>query len=207
VLTRAMLAKVQRGRRGRPLFVIDIAVPRDVEPESAEIEGIYLADIDNLQKVASQHRDNRRMEADQAESIVEQELARFIESYRGRQVGPTVTALRARVLGLAKAEAERLIATMPNLGEREQRAILALADSTAKKLLHPLQVALKKDAGDALPLVVAVQRLFELTVVEAVESADTGGADDDEAAPAPHAAAESAPGTSDAAEQKKATGR
>lgn len=175
ILTREMLTRVQRGRRGRPLFVVDIAVPRDVEPDCAEIQGIYLADVDDLQKVASAHRDGRRVEADQAEAIVEQELARFIESYRGRQVGPTVTALRARVLGLAKAEAEKLLSSMPHLGEREQRAVLEMMESMAKKLLHPLQMALKKDAGDALPLVAAVQRLFELTVVESVESADTTG--------------------------------
>ncbi|HET6284148.1 MAG TPA: glutamyl-tRNA reductase [Polyangia bacterium] len=206
VLTRAMLAQVQRGRRGRPLFVIDIAVPRDVEPESADIKGLYLADIDDLQKVAAAHRDTRRTEADQAESIVEQELARFIQSYRGRQVGPTVTALRARVLGLYRADAEKIIASFPQLGEREQRAILELAEGSAKKLLHPLQMALKRDAGDALPLVAAVQLLFELTVVEAVGSADSGG-DEDERAPAPPAAAESAQAAEDdTAAQKKATG-
>jgi glutamyl-tRNA reductase len=200
VLTREMLARVVRGRRGRPLFVIDIAVPRDVEPESADIEGLYLADIDDLQKVAAKHRDSRRIEADQAESIVEQELARFIQSFRGRQVGPTVTALRARVLGLYRADAEKLIASSPQLGEREQRAILELAESSAKKLLHPLQVALKKDGGDALSLVAAVQMLFELTVVESVESADTG--DGDDRAPALDPAAP----TIDTAAQKKATG-
>ena len=170
VLTRALVGKAQRLRRGRPLFLIDIAVPRDVEPSCAELEGVYLADIDDLQKVAAGHRDGRRSEAEQAEGIVEQELGRFIDSFRGRQVGPTVTALRARVFALAKTEAEKLVAGMPHLAERDKRAILDFAESVAKKLLHAPQVALKKDtSGDGVPLVTAVQKLFDLTVVEAIE--------------------------------------
>jgi glutamyl-tRNA reductase len=180
VLTRTLLLKVQKARRGRPLFVIDIAVPRDVEPSCADLEGIYLADIDDLQKVASTHLDGRRSEADQAEAIVEQELARFIESYRGRQVGPTVTALRARVLGWANADADKTLAAFPQLGERERRAVRALAEGLAKKLLHPLQIALKKDSGDALPLVTAVQRLFDLPAVEAVMPMADEGDDEDQ---------------------------
>jgi glutamyl-tRNA reductase len=170
VLTRALVAKAQKARRGRPLFLIDIAVPRDVDPGCADLPGIYLADIDDLQKVAATHRDGRRTEADQAESIVEQELARFVESFRGRQIGPTVTALRARFLSLAKGEAEKLVAGMGHLADRDRRAILDFAENIAKKLLHAPQMALKKDtSGDGMPLVTAVQRLFDLTVVEAVE--------------------------------------
>ena len=215
VLTRALVAKAQRLRRGRPLFLIDIAVPRDVEPSCAELEGVYLADIDDLQKVAAGHREGRRSEAEQAEGIVEQELTRFVESFRGRQVGPTVSALRARVLSVAKTEAEKLVAGMPHLIDRDKRAILDLAEGIAKKLLHAPQMALKKDtSGDGVPLVTAVQRLFDLTVVEAVDTGD----DDAEARPdgprrrTPERAADSstsapaaeafAPGT-----QKKASGQ
>jgi glutamyl-tRNA reductase len=169
VLTRALVSKAQKARRGRPLFLIDIAVPRDVEPSCAELQGVYLADIDDLQKVAATHRDGRRGEADQAESIVEQELARFVESFKGRQIGPTVTALRSRVLTLVKGEAEKLVSGMGHLAERDKRAILDFAENVAKKLLHAPQMALKKDtSGDGVPLVTAVQRLFDLTIVEAV---------------------------------------
>jgi glutamyl-tRNA reductase len=169
VLTRALVGKVQRGRRGRPLYIFDIAVPRDVEPACAELEGIYVADIDDLQKVAGGHREGRRTEADRAEAIVEQELVRFVESYRGRRVGPTISALRARVLGVAKIETEKLVTAMPGLGERERRAIFELTEGIAKKILHAPQMALKKDTDDGLPLVLAVQRLFELSVVETVD--------------------------------------
>ena len=168
VLTLEMLKQVQRARRGRPLFLLDIAVPRDVEPEAGTLDGIYLADIDDLQKVAAEHREGRQSEASEAEAIVTQELTRFLKAWRGRQLAPTVTALRAHVLGLAQAEAARVAAAFPALGERERRAIADLGEAIAKKLLHAPQMALRNDdAEDGVSLVVAVQRLFALEVAAA----------------------------------------
>jgi len=79
-------------------------------------------------------------------------------------MSPTVTALRAHVLGVAQGEAARITAAMPGLGERERRALADLADGIAKKLLHTPQVALRQDSGDPVPLVTAIQRLFALEV-------------------------------------------
>ncbi len=169
VLTRALIEAAQKKRRGRLLFLIDIAVPRDVEPEAAEISNVFLADIDDLQKLADEHRDGRRGQADRAEAMVEQEVARFLEAFRGRRVGPTITALRDRVIELARAEAERTVAGISGLGDREKRAMFELADAIAKKLLHRPQVALKKGGGDPVDgasLLSAVQRLFDLEVPE-----------------------------------------
>jgi glutamyl-tRNA reductase len=165
VLTHALVSEVQRSRRGRPLFLLDIAVPRDVEPTVGQLDGIYLADIDDLQKVAAEHREGRKSEAAEAEAIVEQELVRFLKAWRGRQIAPTVTALRAHVLGIAQVEATKVCAGLSTLGEREKRAVMDLADSIAKKLLHLPQMALRND-HDEVPLVVAVQRLFGLEVAE-----------------------------------------
>lgn len=182
VLTHVMLTQVQRARRGRPLFLLDIAVPRDVEPEAGKLGGVYLADIDNLQKVADEHREGRKNEAADAEAIVEQEVGRFVKAWRGRQLAPTVTALRAHVLGVAQAEASRISATMPGLGERERRALLDLADGIAKKLLHAPQMALRNDDTDGLSLVTAVQRLFELQVATATAGEPESEDDDAPAA-------------------------
>jgi glutamyl-tRNA reductase len=184
LLTRALVARAQRKRRGRPLFLIDIAVPRDVEAGCAEISDVFVADIDDLQKQADDHRDERRGEADRAESMVEGEVARFLEAYRGRRVGPTITALRAHVLGIARAEAERVLnaAGLAFAGERERRAILDLADGIAKKMLHLPQVVLKKGGADPIDgaaLVASVQRLFELEVADAAPG--TGAETDAEA--------------------------
>jgi len=165
VLTHAMMKQVHRARRGRPLFMLDIAVPRNIEAEVASLDGIYLFDIDDLQKVANKHREGRQGEAADAEAMVRQELERFLRDWRGRQLAPTVTALRAHVLGLAQAEAQRIATSMPSLGERERRALADLADSIAKKLLHLPQMALRQDGGgEAMSMVTAVQRLFALEV-------------------------------------------
>ncbi len=174
VLTVETMRQVQRARRGRPLFLLDIAVPRDVEPEVGKLDGIYLADIDDLQKVSAEHRDERKNEADDAEAIVAQELNRFLRSWRGRQLGPTVTAFRAHVLGLAQAEAARVAAANPGLGERERKLLADMAESFAKKLLHTPQMALRNDDADGVPLVVAVQRLFALEVAPSAPLEDAG---------------------------------
>jgi glutamyl-tRNA reductase len=183
ILTSALVARAQRRRRGRLLFLIDIAVPRDVEAGCAEIPDVFVADIDDLQKLAASHRDGRRGEAERAEAMVEQEVARFLEAYRGRRVGPVITALRARVLGLAQGEAARVLAANPGVAERERRMLSDLADAVAKKLLHGAQVALKKggaDPVDGAALLAAVQRLFDLEVADAgtepAEDAQVGAA-------------------------------
>jgi len=174
ILSAELLRKVQKRRRGRLFCVLDIAVPRDVEP-GVDIEGLYVADIDDLQKIASHHAQDRREEADRAEVMVEQELGRFLQSFQGRRIGPTITALRARVLGLAKAEAERTLAATPGLGERERKVLFDLAESIAKKILHAPQVALKKGGADPLEgaaLVAAAERLFELSPVGSMAEGD-----------------------------------
>jgi glutamyl-tRNA reductase len=167
VLTRAMISRVRRRRRGRPLLLVDIAVPRDVEPGCGDMTGVFVADIDDLQKLANENRDGRRSEADRAEVMVEQEVARFLEAYRGRRVGPVITALRNHFLGVSRAEAARALAASPALGERERQIVLAVVDGIVKKLLHGPQIALKKGGADAVEgaaLVAAVQRLFDLDV-------------------------------------------
>src|SRR5205085_5832231 len=119
--------KVQRARRRRPLVLIDISVPRDVDPAADALEGIYRWDIDNLQKVVAQNLQDRRQEADRAEALVDEELARCLAARRGHAVGPTITALRTRYLGVARAEAEKLAANWPGAGERTRRSLANLA--------------------------------------------------------------------------------
>jgi glutamyl-tRNA reductase len=158
-------------------------VPRDVDPECADLPNVFVADIDDLQKLADEHQHGRRGEAVRAEAMVEQEVARFLEAFRGRRVGPTIIALREKVLEVARGEAERAVAAMPGLGERERRAMLELAEGIAKKLLHNPQVALKKGGGDPVDgaiLLSAVHRLFNLEVAD-VPVAATGADADGEA--------------------------
>src|SRR5439155_16830139 len=108
VLTLDLLREVRKARRGRPLCLLDIAVPRDVEPIAGELDDIYLFDIDALQKVAGEHRAEREEEAAEAEAVVEEELGRFVKRWRSRQLGPMVTAMQAHFLGIARGEVQRL---------------------------------------------------------------------------------------------------
>ena len=166
VLTRDLMASVQRARRWRTIFLIDIAVPRDVDPSVTKLDGVYVADMDNLQEEAARHLEGRQTEAAQGEVIVEEEVTRFLQSWSGQQLGPLVTAMRTHVIGLAHAEVEKLLAGLSHVPEKDRKAIQASFDGFAKKVLHLPQMALKKDAGEALSLVDAARKLFDLHVEE-----------------------------------------
>jgi glutamyl-tRNA reductase len=177
VLRRPLLAEVQRGRRGRELVLIDIAVPRDVEPAVGKLNGVFLYDIDDLQKIVAQNLEDRRSEGDRAEALIEAELARFLASDRGRSAGPTIAALRTRVAALARAELERALGNLPAADERTKKVMSAMADGLVNKFLHAPSVALKKEAsgaGDGPNLVEAVHRLHDLPAVQPVADPETG---------------------------------
>jgi glutamyl-tRNA reductase len=166
VLTLEIMTRVQRARRGRVIFLIDIAMPRDVEPSVRELRDVYVANLDDLQERAADHLKGRQSEATHGEEIVEAEVVRFLQTWNGQQLGPVVTAMRAHVIGHAHTEAEKLLASLAHLPEKDRNAITASFDAFAKKVLHLPQMALKKDAGEALSLVDAVQKLFDLQTAE-----------------------------------------
>jgi glutamyl-tRNA reductase len=184
VLRRAMLAEVQKGRRGRELVLIDIAVPRDVEPAVGKLNGVFLYDIDDLQKIVGQNLEDRRSEGDRAEALIEAEIARFVASDRGRSAGPTIAALRTRAAVLARAEVERTLGNLAGADERTRRAIAAMAEAIVAKLLHAPSVALKKEAAgtadtsDGPNLVEAAHRLFDLPAVQPVADPEEDGGDE-----------------------------
>jgi glutamyl-tRNA reductase len=187
ILRKRLLEDLQRTRRNRQLVIIDIAVPRDVEASIAEIDNVYLLNIDDLQKVVASNMEDRRQEADRAEALVDEELVRFLASTRGRGAGPTIAALRARIETLARSEVERILMTLPGVDERTPRALRALADSLVAKILHAPSVALKKDAGEGDEnLVDATHRLFGLPPLQPLgeepDRTDPGGMDLEEGA-------------------------
>ena len=171
ILGLALLERVQKARRRRHLLLIDIAVPRDVDPAVDDVEGVSLWDIDDLQKSVDQNLEGRRQEADRAEALIEEEVARCLAARRGHAVGPTITALRSRSIGIARAEAEKTIAALSGLDDRARRALLVMAESIVNKMLHAPQVALKKSAAseDGESLLAAAHALFDLPPVEVVE--------------------------------------
>ena len=120
VLTLDLIKDVRRLRRGKPLCLLDIAVPRDVDPAAGKLDGIYLFDIDDLQKQANDHRAERAEEAEEAETLVAEEHGRFVKRWRSRQLGPTVSALRD---AHPRHRAGRGAASVrQHAGEREKKA-------------------------------------------------------------------------------------
>ena len=145
--TRSRRSKAMRARKGRWLFFIDIAVPRDVEPEVGELENVYLYDVDALEQVVAQNRAARASEAAEAEAMVDAELKRYHEHELSLGAVPTIKLLRARFLEVALAEVERIGGAQ--LGDKDRAAMQAMAEAIVNKLLHVPLTKLKKDAARA----------------------------------------------------------
>jgi len=162
ILGRARVEKAMKARKGRWLFFIDIAVPRDVERDVGEIENVYLYDVDALEEVVAVNRGARAQEADHAERMVQEEVRRFAALEKTAGVVPVIKAIRAHFHAVALAEAER---TLARLGESNRQHVTQLAEAIANKLLHPALTALKKDDGEKLAE--ALVDAFGLTLEEA----------------------------------------
>ncbi len=187
VLRADLLSRVMKARRGRWLLLIDIAVPRDVEPQVGELDNVYLYDIDALQAVVAGNLSERQREAAAAEQIISGELTRFVARQREGGVVPVIKALRAYAQGVAQAEVARVAPRLGSLGERERKLVQQLADGIVNKLLHAPLTALKRAAAEpegplALDLAGAVRSLWPL------EGLGTGGDELGEGEPLPDGA-------------------
>lgn len=142
------LAMVMRERQGRPLLLIDIAVPRDLDPLCAALPGVTLHDIDDLQAVVRRNLWVRQAEARRAEVIIEEEIQRFVGWLGSLEVVPTITALRARgdeiVEGVLAENAER----WESLSERDRTRVEAVARTVVNRLLHEPTVRMKRTGRD-----------------------------------------------------------
>jgi glutamyl-tRNA reductase len=164
VITRELMLGVIKARRHRPLFLIDIAVPRDVDPRVDNMDNVFLFDIDDLEQVATQNIAARRREAEQAERIVDEEVQAFEDWQRSLDLTPTLVALRERVRGVIMNELERTLPRLKSVSEAEQRTLNAMCEAMTNKLLHRPLMELKKgrDEPDGAVLVSSVRRLFDL---------------------------------------------
>lgn len=135
-------------RRNRPMFFIDIAVPRDVDPEVNRIEGIFVYDIDDLQQVAAAHIAERGRQAGDAEALIAAEVERFHQRRRAVNVAPAIVALQQQAEEIRLAELHRIHARMGNLTADQSAAIEALTRGLVNKFLHQPMQALKQAARD-----------------------------------------------------------
>jgi glutamyl-tRNA reductase len=164
ILGRDQVAAALGARRGVPLFLIDIAVPRDLDPAIDELEDCYLYDIDDLQEVVEASLAARRHEGEAAESIAVQEARKFGSWLSSLEVVPAITQLRARAEEIRQAELARAEGRLGRMSDADRNAVESLTSQIVNKLLHLPTVRMKEAAAGADGAVYAdaVRRLFDL---------------------------------------------
>ncbi len=160
VLKKTQMQKVMKERKQRPVFIIDISVPRNIDPETNDLDNVYLYNIDDLQGVVDANRFERQKEAEKAERLVEEEVETFFKWQSSLDSVPTIIALREKAEEIKKEELDKLLSKFPGLGEKEKKAIEYMAAAITNKLIHPPTAALKEDFEDKDIMVATIKRLY-----------------------------------------------
>lgn len=172
VVSEGMLQSVRKARRGRSLFLIDLAVPRDVEPTVGRLESVFLYNIDDLAHVVEESRTGRLREAQQAERILEEEARGFERWVDAEQATPVIKALRARLRSALELELERsLRGRLRDLGPEQRAALAKMLDAALNRMLHnPTQrlreEATSEDGASLEQLADTLEELFDLSSVD-----------------------------------------
>jgi glutamyl-tRNA reductase len=176
------VVKVMRDRKQKPIFFIDIADPRDIEPEVGDIENVYLYNIDDLQKVAYDNIQDRGKEAQKAEAIVQDEVVKFVNWYQSLEVTPTIIALRRKVEEIRVRELEKTFSIHPHFSDKERKSLEALTASIINKILHDPLTHLKQKNEEATAdlYLDALRTLFKLSPESSEISGDDEEKDDGE---------------------------
>jgi glutamyl-tRNA reductase len=164
IVTPDMVRKALGQRKNRPMFLIDIAVPRDIDPKVNDLDNAYLYDIDDLEAVVEANVKERGKEAEKAERIVDQELAQFNGWLDSLQVVPTIVALREKIESIKEAELAKALSRLTHLPARDQETVKALASGMMNKILHEPMTVLKKESkgGNPVAYTEAIRNLFGL---------------------------------------------
>lgn len=165
IITRARFDPLLRKRRYRPIFLIDLAVPRDIEPAVAELQSVYLYNLDDLQQVVSQTMAKRTDAVSAARAVVTQNLEAYLSWHRQRSLGPMIERLYQRYHALAEQELQRTLARLPDIGEPEREHLRELTRRIVNKLLHdPIRNLREGESPHAmnLPYLHALEKLFGL---------------------------------------------
>jgi len=168
IITQDLMKPVIKARRQRPLFLIDISVPRNVDPQVGKMRNVFLYDVDDMQQVAAVNLAARKGACEEAEQLIEQEVDAFAAWRRSLTVKPTIVALRQRVKALVAAEVTRSRAQLGVLGAKEEKALEMMTDAIVKKLVHEPIQQLKSaaESDNDGGVVEAVQALFGLELAE-----------------------------------------
>ncbi len=156
--------KFLHARKNRPMFFIDIAVPRDIDPGLNDLDGIFVYNIDDLQQVVQSHIGDRRKEAVRAELLVEEEVRRFEQRAQTAEVVPTIVSLQQHLENLRQAELDRVRSRLGVLSPEQEMAVEALTRGIINKIMHTPITTLKSAARDpeSTTVVDVVRKLFNL---------------------------------------------
>ena len=148
ILRRDMVTAVMPLRNNRPLFLIDIAVPRDVDPAVGDVGNVFLYDIDDLQRVVTANLEQRQREVPRVQAIICEQVAGFLAWFRAQDVVPTIVDLRQRVESIRQAELAWVMGKLEGLSEDERNVVSAFSQRLVNKILHQPTVRLKRHAND-----------------------------------------------------------
>lgn len=176
LITFDRMKKVMRRRRFRPIFLIDIAIPRDIQPEVNDLDGVYLYNIDDLQAVVAENVGERRQEAMRGEAIVSEEEVKFLEWIKTLDAAPTIIAFRRRLESVRASELARLNGKLSRLDPQDRETVELITRSIINKIAHD-PISFLKKAGTRprgnVYLDIA-QRMFNLDGMERESDADEG---------------------------------
>ncbi|PAD68820.1 glutamyl-tRNA reductase [Bacillus sp. 7586-K] len=149
VVTKEMMTHVEKMRKGRPLFMVDIAVPRDLDPLLAELESVFLYDIDDLQGIVEANLEERKQEAEKIELLIEAEIVQFKQWVNTLGVVPVISALRQKALSIQAETMQSIERKLPNLSERERKVLNKHTKSIINQLLRDPIVKVKELSAEA----------------------------------------------------------
>jgi glutamyl-tRNA reductase len=164
VLDADVVARALQSRRGRQLLLVDLAVPRDLDPAIRDLGGCYLYDIDDLEQIVAETLSGRRREAERAESLVAAEAEKFHEWHASLDVVPAIASLRAKAEEIRTAELQKADSLLGRLDDSQRKAVEAVTSQIVNKLLHLPTVRMKQAAAaaDGVTYAEAVRHLFGL---------------------------------------------
>jgi glutamyl-tRNA reductase len=164
IITADLIRQLHQRRKNRLLFLIDIAMPRDIDPAADRVENVYLYNIDNLQDIVDENMKTRKKEALKAEAIVDEEVQKYLNWIKERETVPTIVSLRTKAQGIVQAEMAKAQPWFDSLGMDDQKRVEILVNAIVNKLLHNPLTVLKEESSEfeSAKIVALTRQLFQL---------------------------------------------
>jgi glutamyl-tRNA reductase len=174
IIDKAMVLRAMKKRKNRPLFFIDIAVPRDVEPGVNDIENVYLYDIDDLKELAQTHLSSRMQESEKAHRIVEEEVEKFGSWLKQLEMNPLIAQIRENLETMRNRELKKTLQKLKNADPETVKQLDALTRAIVNKIIHPHLVMIKRNGSPAVLDVVRNLLLYGEEYEKEMDSGDKG---------------------------------